>query len=163
VENAKKIQATGKLGRIPERWEVCFLDGNERNERLQQLQQLQRLQALEQLAALKITCGSYEDVRLEPDSVIYCDIPYLGTAKYKIGADADGFNYEKFYRWGHEQQVPVFVSEYAADLQKLYEKKHRSTLSATNNAKVTVENLYGNALAVSVANYAMIQEMIFDE
>lgn len=42
--------------------------------------------------------------------VIYCDIPYKGTTKYKT----DQFPYEEFYKWANEMSKynTVLISEY---------------------------------------------------
>lgn len=75
----------------------------------------QQVQALETINTqttrpIIMTNLSYEDVKLEPESVIYCDPPYKGTDKY-----FSDFDYDRFYDWcedkareGHK----VFVSEY---------------------------------------------------
>lgn len=79
-------------------------------ESLQSLESLQRLQSLERLQRLErltLSIGSYKDVKIEPDSVIYCDIPYRGTAEY-IG----GFNHNEFYSWCEQQTELVIISEY---------------------------------------------------
>lgn len=48
------------------------------------------------------------NVKIENDSVIYCDIPYRDTSGYLCGA----FDYEKFYDWAERQTEPCFISEY---------------------------------------------------
>ena len=45
------------------------------------------------------------------NAVIYCDIPYntkTGTYIYS----EQGFNYEKFWNWFKEIDIPCYVSEY---------------------------------------------------
>ena len=121
----------------------------EQLERLQQLEMLARFemfQQLQQLQQLEISNLDYRDVEIVPNSVIYCDPPYAGTAKYKEGA----FNHEAFWEWCREQSNPVFVSEYKApdDFKVVAEFKHKSTLSATNNAKVTIEKLFWNGRGI---------------
>ena len=71
------------------------------------LQSLQSLQSLQRLQRLTLSVGSYKDVKIVPDSVIYCDIPYRGTAEY-IG----GFNHDEFYDWCEQQTELVIISEY---------------------------------------------------
>lgn len=52
--------------------------------------------------------NDYTDIVVEsPDSVIYCDIPYLGCVNYNKGK----FDHERFYTWCENQSVPVFISE----------------------------------------------------
>ena len=57
-------------------------------------------------------CGSYDEVELLPNSIIYCDIPYKDTTKYNT---SKGFDYDKFYNWcieKHNEGHKVFISEY---------------------------------------------------
>ena len=76
----------------------------ERLERLQQLEQLEQLQRLQQIA---ISSLSYQDVKIEPDSIIYCDPPYAGTVGY-----LNKFDHAEFLSWAAENIIPVFISEY---------------------------------------------------
>ena len=54
--------------------------------------------------------SSYDEIEIKPNSIIYCDIPYKGTAKYASG----DFDYDKFYAWCKEMAKTniVLVSEY---------------------------------------------------
>jgi len=72
--------------------------------------------------------------------VIYCDIPYKGTGEYKEG----GFNHDKFYEWFAKLPYPAYLSEYSAPFEMIEMFSHRSSLSATNNAKKTVESIFWN-------------------
>lgn len=74
---------------------------------LQQLQQLQQLEQLQQLQQLEFTTLSYEQIHILPNSIIYCDPPYKGTASY----DGD-FDNQQFLNWANAQTNPVFISEY---------------------------------------------------
>ena len=69
------------------------------------LQSLQSLQSLESLQSFR---GSYEKIKIRPDSVIYCDIPYRNKDGYYEG----GFDYERFYDWCEKQTEPLYISEY---------------------------------------------------
>jgi site-specific DNA-adenine methylase len=116
-------------------------------QQLQQLQQLERLQELEQLEK-KISFSSldYRQVEIKKDSVIYCDIPYFGTADY-----GNSFSHLEFFGWASEQSEPVFISEYNIDDDRfslIAEVELRSTLSATSNSKKCIERLYGNKAAM---------------
>ena len=75
---------------------------------LQRLQRLQRLEGLEGLKGLETHTRDYRDVDIKPNSVIYCDIPYVNTDGYTT----DGFDHEAFYDWACQQDAPVYVSEY---------------------------------------------------
>lgn len=73
---------------------------------------LQRLNRLYRLSALRgkrieIFNSDYRAINIQPNSVIYCDIPYLNTAKYTNGID-----HAKFSIWCRRQVVPVYVSSY---------------------------------------------------
>ena len=41
------------------------------------------------------------DVQIEDNSVIICDIPYIGTNEYVNGGD--NFDHERFYEWRLKQ------------------------------------------------------------
>lgn len=92
-------------------------------ESLQSLQSLQRLQKFR---------GDYRSVKIKPDSLIYCDIPYKNTAEYSDG----GFDYESFYDWAEKQIEPVIISEYAMPAER-FERidfiEKRSLLSSGAN------------------------------
>ena len=111
----------------------------ERLQRLESLQSLQRLERLESLERLTLSIGSYKDVKIKPDSVIYCDIPYRGTAEY-IG----GFNHDEFYSWCEQQTELVIISEYDMPRDRfvcIAEKEKRVTLSGGTSGKA-IERLF---------------------
>ena len=76
-------------------------------EQLERLQQLERLEQLQQLERLVITSKSYDQLQIKPNSVVYCDPPYIGTAQYQTS-----FNHKPFCDWAANQSCPVFISEY---------------------------------------------------
>ena len=84
------------------------LQSLERLQRLQRLQSLQSLQSLERLQRLQTTQADYRTIEIQPDSVIYCDIPYKGTAGY----NGTEFDHDAFYKWAKEQTELVLISEY---------------------------------------------------
>ena len=54
-------------------------------------------------------------------------------------------NHEDLYRWVMSSPHKIYISSYKFfDLKPVLSIKHRSTLSATNNAKTVTENLYCN-------------------
>lgn len=124
------------------------------NQRIQ-LEQLERLQQLQQLQRLErplLTNLDYKRVLIEPNSVIYCDIPYQGTGDY-----GNSFSHREFFDWAAEQTNPLFISEYNVSDDRfllLKEFKHRTTFSNGGNNPV-VEKLYGNKIA-----YDIIQDAI---
>lgn len=110
-------------------------------ERLIQLERIQNLQNLKNLQNLQITNLSYENVIISGENpVIYCDIPYKGTGEYKEA----GFDYDKFYQWVSDCEYSVYISEYSAPFQEVHAFRHRSSLSATNNGKQTIEKIFWN-------------------
>lgn len=75
------------------------------------LESLHRLQSLESLEKFR---GDYRSVKIQPDSLIYCDFPYKNTAEYSDG----GFDHESFYDWAEKQSEPVIISEYAMPAER---------------------------------------------
>jgi len=108
---------------------------------LESLAFIESLARLQNLQNLQITNGSYENVLISGNNpVIYCDIPYKGTGEYKEG----GFDHEKFYEWANDMHYPVYISEYATPFTEVMAFTHRSSLSATNNKKKTIEKIFWN-------------------
>lgn len=100
-----------------------------------------RLKALRGLTD-KLTdyCGSYEHVKIKPNSVVYCDIPYYNTSGYVTGE----FDHNKFYEWVLSQEELTIISEYymPEDFMPIAQTTINCTLPATNNAKQAVEKLF---------------------
>ena len=115
----------------------CNTDsGNVRNV-LQSLERLERLQSLERLERLELTNLDYKAMRIEEDSIIYCDPPYVNTNDYKIDFDRDNF-----YNWCRNQKN-VFISEYTAPLDfKLVGERCKFCSFSNENRKVTTEKLF---------------------
>ena len=69
----------------------------------------------------------YAALAIPRDAVVYCDIPYRGTADY--GMD---FDHDRFFRWAASLPNPVYVSEYAAPdgWECVAEFRHASTLAS---------------------------------
>jgi site-specific DNA-adenine methylase len=67
---------------------------------------------------IETTCLDYRQVKIEPDSVVYCDIPYLNVkGNYKCSKkryDLD-FSHEDFYEWALSSPHPVYHSDYDID------------------------------------------------
>ena len=107
-------------------------------ERLENLQQLQRLQRLENLQQLQRLCKSYDEIEIKPNSIIYCDIPYKGTAKYN---NID-FDHEAFYNWCKIQTELCFISSYdmPEDFIPIAEFSHIGSLNCKK--KATIEKVF---------------------
>jgi DNA adenine methylase len=88
---------------------------------------------------------SYDQIKLPPNSLIYCDPPYKGTTPYN-----HKFNHEKFWDWVRATQLQghvVFTSEYHApsDFSCIWEKQASSSLSANGKSggnKMSLERLF---------------------
>lgn len=78
---------------------------------------------------------------IKPNSLIYCDIPYRGTAEYNDG----GFDHEAFYDWCEKQTEMVIVSEYNMPEDRfecLESVVKRVTMSATDKTLKKEEKLF---------------------
>lgn len=91
---------------------------------------------------------SYDKAPFEDSCVIYCDIPYKGTTKYKTD-----FNHDKFYEWCLKvkkendklgNNVIIYVSEYnmPEDFKCVWQKEIKMTLDKNSNSKKAVEKLF---------------------
>jgi len=111
-------------------------------EQLERLEQLQRLQQLQRLEKLSFSALDYRDVPIKDNSVVYCDPPYVGTARY-----ITEFNHKEFYEWAATRNFPVFISEYTLPdtrFKKVYSVDKRSMLSQDKSVGNKEENLYWN-------------------
>ena len=119
------------------------LQNLERLTRLQNLERLTRLQILERLQCLnnkqkdniKFYSDDYQNIPLtDKDAVIYCDIPYANTAKYK-----HPFDYERFYSWCRKQKELVIISEYNMpdDFICVAQREKISLMRSSNRATKT--------------------------
>ena len=106
---------------------------------LESLQRLQSLQSLESLQSLNISCASYENMSINVDSVVYCDIPYIGKDAY-----LSDFDHEKFYDWARNIGMPVYISEYQMpeDFVCIDSVKKRSLLSGKGSGELKDEKIF---------------------
>ena len=83
---------------------------------------------------------SYTDVEIEPDAVVYCDIPYCNTGGYS----GVNFDHDAFYKWAAAAPWPVYISEYAMpdDFECIARRDSLSTLSPNNNPKRVIEKIF---------------------
>ncbi len=110
-------------------------------ERLQRLQSLESLESLQSLQSLECLRGDYRDVKIKPDSLIYCDIPYKDTDGYTKGI----FDYESFYDWAEKQTEPVIISEYTMPENRFLcigKTEKRVTLNITDRNLTKQEKLF---------------------
>ena len=114
---------------------------------LQSLERLQRLQSLESLQSLERleepTFLSYEKVQIEPNSIVYCDIPYKGTDGY--GDEKDSFDHAAFYDWCERQTNLTLISEYSMPEDRftcVWAKEKVRNLCAASRRTKAMEKLY---------------------
>lgn len=84
----------------------------ERMERLQTLQSLERLDRVRAPFDINFTVGDYSEVEIEPNSVIYCDPPYLTSQDVFYDKH---FDQPKFFKWCRDMSAKghqVYVSGY---------------------------------------------------
>jgi DNA adenine methylase len=104
-----------------------------------------RTSILKQKEALRyynviLSCGSYQDQLIRPDTLVYCDPPYRGTKQYNTV-----FDFDKFDNWCREisQTNIVLISEYSMphDFKLVWASTRTSTLRSSRGSSHQ-ENLY---------------------
>ena len=114
-----------------------------------ELENQERLLRLTSISDPKKACcltwsiGDYQDVEIEDNSVLYCDVPYENTNKY-VG-EGENFDYERFYDWCLKQKQPLYISSYEmpeSDFKVVAEFARIDTMSATNNGKLVSEKVF---------------------
>ena len=141
VESALKSISLSE--RQKRRLTLCRIVKNicKRKIQIQNLERLERLQNLENLESyINSSSQDYSEIKIKPNSVIYCDIPYEATEAYF----KQKFDYSRFYDWCCKQTEPLFISSYNISdprFKCISEFEHRSTLSAKSKNKVT-ERVY---------------------
>lgn len=95
------------------------------------------------LKDIKFICSSYKDLIIPPESIIYCDPPYVNTIKYK-----DNIDHDEFWEWANKKVIEghnVFVSEQIApeNWKIIYEKEAKTCISRT---VPRIERLFTNVL-----------------
>ena len=85
--------------------------------------------------------GSYLELEIPENSLIYCDPPYANTCRYK-----DDFNHDIFWDWCRAQTKSghtVFISEYYApnDFVCVKEIQHKTILDK-NSQYPRIEKLF---------------------
>lgn len=100
------------------------------------------------LKGINFKCIDFRDLPLEKIKgyVIYCDIPYRGTTKYKT----ETFPYEEFYEWVKVASInnTVLVSEYSMpeEFICIWSKETKTLLDSNKNkdddGNIRVEKLF---------------------
>jgi DNA adenine methylase len=87
-------------------------------------------------------CQDYRNVKIENNSVIYCDPPYENTTKY---SNSKEFNHQEFWEYMRTlgKDNIVFISEINApeDFEIVWQKEFTRNLEATN-VFTSVEKLF---------------------
>jgi DNA adenine methylase len=75
------------------------------------------------------------------DMIIYCDPPYIGTAKYKHSIDHDVF-WEAMRKWS--QNNTVLISEYTApdDFQVIHEFDKKLSIRSKKGCEIRKEKIF---------------------
>lgn len=93
------------------------------------------------LKNIYFTSMDYREMDIPDDSIIYCDIPYEGTTKYKCD-----FDHKAFWDWARDmsEHNKVFISEYNApdDFKCIWEKTICSGLDKNTGGKFGTEKLW---------------------
>ena len=138
LERLERLQSLERLERLQS------LESLERLQSLESLERLERLQSLESLERLQSFQSSevdYREVGIQPNSVIYADIPYFSTNAYgKNSSITQPFNHSEFYDWCCNQEELVLISEYympADRFTEVWNVKHKQSLCATKTSSVT--------------------------
>lgn len=63
------------------------------------------------LQGIHFHCGDYQQLRIPPNSIIYCDPPYANTTRYQT--DFDHTTFMQWCRYQRQKGHRVLVSEYA--------------------------------------------------
>jgi len=138
--------AFAELQRLQRLERLQQLEQLQQLERLERLEQLEQLQQLEQLERLQT---DYSNVKIAPNSVVYCDIPYkiAGTKDYL----KKEFDHKKFWKWAEKQTQAVYVSEYnytgenPEKWQEVYSKDKISLRSMKNGKRnINTEKVFWN-------------------
>lgn len=103
------------------------------------VENLSRLSCLESLQSLQSCKEDYQNIKIEPNSTVYCDIPYRGTNRYQSG----GFDHDRFYEWADSRDFPVFISEYDMpdEFSPIAMQQHIASINA-DRPKTVCEKLF---------------------
>ena len=116
---------------------------NFKNRDLNQIESIERILRISDLEKrnvnIEITGLDYRDVKIEQNSVVYCDPPYKNVSNcYNVK-----FNHDQFYTYLRTVPFPVYVSEYNMpdDFIEILKINKTCFLSNKNNKK-TQEKLF---------------------
>ena len=130
LERLQQLEQLQQLERLEQLQQLERLLRLQQLQQLERLERLQQLQQLERLERLRFSSKSYDQIVIEPRSIVYCDPPYKETEDY-----GNSFNTAKFLDWADAQEVPVFISEYNIDDTRFKVVKRIRKASSLNNSK----------------------------
>jgi len=99
---------------------------------------------------IEVICTNedYRNVPIEPNSIVYCDIPYNAIASIKRGVYGIKFDYAAFYEWARTRDFPVYFSDYAAEgFECVWEKEVVCRLNFSKRTNRT-EKLFWNGVKI---------------
>jgi len=129
--------------------EKAKMEGRFELERLQQLERLEQLQQLQQLERLEVFSKDYREVKIKPNSVVYCDIPYSQKENQKEEYYGVSFNKQEFYKWAKTRNFPVyFSSSFCDEFECVWQKEKQCNMNNKNSIgkKQIVEKLFWNGV-----------------
>lgn len=145
IRECLKTNSAGSFASLSTSYDTDRLESLERLQSLERLERLQSLESLERLQSFQYSEVDYREVKIQPNSVIYADIPYFSTNAYgKNSSITQPFNHSEFYDWCCNQEELVLISEYymPADIfTEVWNVKHKQSLCATKTSSV-VERLF---------------------
>lgn len=97
------------------------------------------LSQVDTLKGVEFSCGSYDNIKIPENSVIYCDPPYQDTKQYSTSKN---FNHELFWQWCRQMTKDgndVLVSEYQApnDFVCIWQKQVTNAMNTNKTYKPT--------------------------
>jgi len=114
---------------------------------------LKRIKRTPIMPNIAITNKDYARVRIKPNSVVYCDIPYnIKRNYYKVK-----FDFLRFYDWAANCRFPVYFSEYSCNdrrFELVWEKVVHlkiKVLPIGGKAIFNTERLFWNGKAVELS------------
>ena len=141
IEKAEGIYERYLIYRRMALQKIARRDGHilENLSRLLNLERLQSLESLQSLQSLQSCNDDYQKIKIEPNSTVYCDIPYKGTNRYQRG----GFDHDHFYEWADSRDFPVFVSEYdmPPEFTPIAIQKHQASINR-DRPKTVAEKIF---------------------
>lgn len=140
MEVQDRIERLNKIAEIPN------VDDIERCQSYERLCQVNKVKSSQSIDKLHISVGEYYDVKILPNSVIYCDPPYNDKVGYgKDSHKKSTFDYERFYDWAEQQEVPIFISECSMPEERfrcIAERERSCGVKSDNKRVVLKERLY---------------------